>query len=414
MSAIPGNASPQPPERSRLLSLPNGEKATPTFSREEMDRRLSKLRSWMREASVDACVFTSIHNINYFADYVYCSFGRHYGLVVSHDAHTIIGANLDYGRPWRRSFADSIAYTDWQRDNFFVAVRSLCPDRGRIGVELDHLTCAARAKLDVVLPDAELVDAGEPTMRMRMVKSAEEQALTRDGAAIADIGGAAAVEAIAEHAPEYEVTLHATRAMVREIARRYPHLELQDTWAWFQSGSNTDGAHNPVTTRKVARGDILSLNCFPMIAGYYHALERTLFFDHVPDEALALWEVNCEVHRRGIELIRPGLRCKDIAHELNVVYADHGLLDRRTFGYGHSFGTLCHYYGREAGLEFREDVETVLVPGMVVSMEPMITVPEGQPGAGGYREHDMLIVTGDGAENLTGFPFGPEHNVVGA
>ena len=53
-------------------------------------------------------------------------------------------------------------------------------------------------------------------------------------------------------------------------------------------------------------------------------------------------------------------------------------------------------------------------------MEPMIAepqlfpVPEGLPGAGGYREHDMLIVTEDGAENLTGFPFGPEHNVVRA
>ena len=187
-----------------------------------------------------------------------------------------------------------------------------------------------------------------------------------------------------------------------------------DTWSWFQSGVNTDGAHNPVTARRVARGDVLSLNCFPMIAGYYHALERTLFFDHVPDGALAPWEVNCEVHRRGIELIRPGARCMDIARELNAIYAEHGVLDRRTFGYGHSFGTLCHYYGREAGLEFREDVETVLVPGMVVSMEPMITVPEGLPGAGGYREHDMLIVTEDGAENLTGFPFGPEHNVVGA
>ena len=56
----------------------------------------------------------------------------------------------------------------------------------------------------------------------------------------------------------------------------------------------------------------------------------------------------------------------------------------------------------------------MLVPGMVVSMEPMITVPEGLAGAGGYREHDMLVVTGDGAENLTGFPFGPEHNVVAA
>ena len=414
MSVIPDDARRSVTDRPRLLSLPNGEKAAPTFSREEMERRLSMLRGWMQEASIDACLFTSIHNVNYFADYVYCSFGRHYGLVVTHDAHTIIGANLDYGRPWRRSFADSIAYTDWQRDNFFVAVRSLCLRRGRVGVELDHLTCAAREKLAAALPDAELVDAGEPTMRMRMVKSAEEQALIRDGAAIADIGGAAAVEAIAEAVPEHEVALHATTAMTREIARRYPHAELMDTWTWFQSGPNTDGAHNPVTSRTVGRGDVLSLNCFPMIAGYYHALERTLFFDHVPDEALRPWEVNCEVHRRGIELIRPGARCMDIARELNEIYAGHGMLDRRTFGYGHSFGTLCHYYGREAGLEFREDVETVLVPGMVVSMEPMITVPEGLPGAGGYREHDMLVVTGDGAENLTGFPFGPEHNVLGA
>ena len=414
MSALPDAVNQPVDDRPRLLSLPNGEKQTPTFSRGEMNRRLSKLRDWMRQASVDACLFTSIHNVNYFADYVYCGFGRSYGLVVTHDSHTIIGANLDYGRPWRRSFADHLAYTDWHQDNFFHAARSLCPDRDRIGVELDHLTCSARAKLEAALPDAEFVDAGGATMRMRMIKSAEEQALIRNGAEIADIGGAAGVEAIAEGVPEHEVALHATEAMVREIARRYPGCELQDTWTWFQSGVNTDGAHNPVTTRTVARGDVLSLNCFPMIAGYYHALERTLFFDHVPDEALALWEVNCEVHRRGIESIRPGVRCRDIALALNAIYAERGLLGRRTFGYGHSFGTLCHYYGREAGLELREDVETVLVPGIVVSMEPMITVPEGQPGAGGYREHDILIVTEDGAENLTGFPFGPEHNVIRA
>ena len=38
-------------------------------------------------------------------------------------------------------------------------------------------------------------------------------------------------------------------------------------WTWFQSGINTDGAHNPVTTRRLQKGDIISLNCFPMIAG---------------------------------------------------------------------------------------------------------------------------------------------------
>jgi creatinase len=73
---------------------------------------------------------------------------------------------------------------------------------------------------------------------------------------------------------------------------------------------------------------------------------------------------------------------------------------------------LSHYYGREAGLEFREDIETMLEPNMVVSIEPMIMIPEGQPGAGGYREHDILVVTADGALDITGFPYGPERNII--
>jgi creatinase len=49
---------------------------------------------------------------------------------------------------------------------------------------------------------------------------------------------------------------------------------------------------------------------------------------------------------------------------------------------------------------------------MVVSMEPMITVPAGEPGAGGYREHDILVVHDTGAEDITKFPFGPQHNII--
>ena len=400
-------------DRPVLLRLHNGEKVEPTFSAGEMNARLSKLRAHMASNDVAAALFTSIHNINYYADFVYCSFGRSYGLVVTQDAHTTISANVDYGQPWRQSFGDNITYTDWQRDNFFVAVKELVAGKGRVGIEFDHVTLRNRARLEAALPGVEFVDIADPCMRMRMIKSEEEQRIIRDGAAVSDIGGAAGVEAVGDGVPEYEVALHSTQAMVREIAKLYPHTELMDTWTWFQSGINTDGAHNPVTTRAIRKGDVLSLNCFSMISGYYQALERTLFFDHAGDRALELWEINCKVHRRGMELIRPGAVCGEIARELNEIYAGHGLLGNRTFGYGHSFGTLCHYYGREAGLELREDIETVLEPGMVVSMEPMITVPEGEEGAGGYREHDILIVTESGADNVTGFPFGPEHNIVG-
>lgn len=400
----------------RLKQIHNGDKVRATFPRAEMDRRIGLLRAHMARAGIDAVLFTSYHNIAYFSDFVFCGFGRAFGLVVTQDRHVTISPNIDGGQPWRRSYDDNVVYTDWRRDNFAHAVRVMLEDarvtRGRIGLEFDQLSLDRSAGLRDALPDFVQVDIAAAAMRQRMLKSPAEIALIREGARIADIGGVACVDAVGDGVPEYEVALHATQAMVREIARTYPDAELMDTWTWFQSGINTDGAHNPVTSRRVRKGDILSLNCFPMIAGYYTALERTLFLDHASDEHLRLWEINCEVHRRGLELIRPGARCCDIAAELNEIYRAHGLLEYRTFGYGHSFGVLSHYYGREAGLELREDIETVLEPGMVVSMEPMIMIPEGEPGAGGYREHDILVVTQAGAEDITGFPFGPEHLVV--
>jgi len=396
----------------QLISIQNGRKQSPIFSAAEMENRLAKLRTQMAAENIDAVIFTSIHNINYYNHFVYCSFGRPYGLVVTQDKLKSITANIDGGQPWRRGFGENVIFTDWEKDNYFKAMQQEVTNSGRVGIEYDHINLENLKKLQDALSEAELVDISKMTMRQRMVKSAEEIELIRNGAQVADIGGAACVEAIGEGVPEYEVALHSTQAMVREISRRYPESDIMDTWTWFQSGINTDGAHNPVSTRKIQKGDILSLNCFPMIGGYYTALERTLFFDHASDRHLEIWDVNVEVHRRGLELIRPGTRCCDIAEELNEIFSKHDLLQYRTFGYGHSFGSLSHYYGREAGLELREDIETVLEPNMVVSIEPMVMLPETLPGAGGYREHDILVVTEDGAENITAFPFGPEHNII--
>ncbi len=397
----------------QTLSIPNGEKVRPTFSKEELSSRLEKLRRYMAENDIQAVLFTSYHNINYYSDFVYCRFGRDYGLVVTQDSYTTVTANIDGGQPYRRNqLGDNVVYTDWQKDNFFYAVKQLINDDGKVGVEFDHMPLHTLEKMKAALPSVEFADIGVPTMKMRMIKSAEEIAVIKQGARVADVGGAAIRDAIAVGVPEYEIALAGVQAMVREIAGTYPHGELMDTWVWFQSGINTDGAHNPVTSRKVEAGDILSLNTFPMIAGYYTALERTLFSEFASDRHLELWEINCKVHRRGLELIRPGARCSDIAAELNEIFLQHDVLQYRTFGYGHSFGTLSHYYGREAGLELREDVDTIIEPGMVVSMEPMLMLPEGLAGAGGYREHDILVVSEEGAENITRFPFGPEYNIV--
>lgn len=400
-------------QRAAYFSCHNGQKAVLPFSQTEYDRRLSGLRAIMAARDIPVVLLTSMQNIAYYSGFLYCSFGRPYACVVTHDNCTTVSANIDAGQPWRRSHCDNVIYTDWQRDNFWRAVASLTGGAARLGVESDHMTLAAHKACEVMLGAIDIVDIAPDTMAARMIKSPEEIALIKDGARVADLGGYAIRDAVREGATEIEVAMAGRDAMEAAIASAHPDAEYRDTWVWFQSGLNTDGAHNPVTKRTLQRGDILSLNAFPMISGYYTALERTMFLGEPDAASLKMWQANVAAHELGLSLIKPGATCSGITEEINRFFADEGLLQYRSFGYGHSFGILSHYYGREAGLELREDIDTVLEPGMVVSMEPMIWLPEGQPGAGGYREHDILVVGENGTENITGFPYGPAHNIIG-
>jgi len=401
------------PVRPEYFTFPNGEKAPMVFSRAEYDSRLAGLRAIMAEQGIEATVLTSMHGVAYYSGFLYCAFGRPYACVVTQDRSVTVSANIDGGQPWRRSADENVVYTDWQRDNFWRAVRNITGKAKRIGIEGDHLTLSQYAKLSDFL-GAETIDIAGATMTQRMVKSAEEIALIREGARVADIGGEAVRDAIRVGTREIDVAMAGRDAMEEEIASSHPDSEMRDNWVWFQSGINTDGAHNPVTTRKLEAGDILSLNTFPMISGYYTALERTLFVGEPDTASLKLWEANVGAHELGLSLIKEGATCSGICAEINEFFGSRDLLQFRSFGYGHSFGVLSHYYGREAGLELREDIDTELTEGMVVSMEPMLTIPDGEPGAGGYREHDIVILGSDGPENITGFGYGPDHNIVAA
>ncbi|MDP4893576.1 aminopeptidase P family protein [Cypionkella sp.] len=399
-------------ERPQQYRFHQGDRILP-FAAEEYDARLEGLRDLMELHGIDACVFTSMHNIAYYSGFLYCSFGRPYGLVVTPTQSVTISAGIDAGQPWRRCHGDNITYTDWQRDNYWRAILSVTGEGRVIGCEADHLTMVQSEKLNAFLKPKRGVDVSAGTMRQRMTKSQAELDIIRHGAGVADVGGFAIREAVREGARELDVAMAGRNAMELEIAKRFPDAEYRDTWVWFQSGINTDGAHNPVTSRILQRGDILSLNTFPMISGYYTALERTMFVGEVDAASRRIWEINVAAHELGMSLLKPGASCAEVTAQINTFFEEHQVLKYRTFGYGHSFGVLSHYYGREAGLELREDIDTVLEPGMVISMEPMLTIPEGEPGAGGYREHDILFITEDGNEDITKYPYGPDFNVVG-
>lgn len=164
------------------LRMANGDKfPCGLFSKGEIDTRITKLRSLMEEKGIAACLFTSIHNVNYFSGFVYCAFGRPYGLLITPDKHVTISALIDAGQPWRRSPYDNIIYTDWKRDNFYRAIaKELGDARGPLGIERDHVTLEVAHKLRNDLPHGNaLVDVGAHAMRMRMKKSEEEIAVTK-------------------------------------------------------------------------------------------------------------------------------------------------------------------------------------------------------------------------------------------
>ena len=140
-------------ERPDFFSLKNGDKVKLPFTDKEYQRRLNNLRTIMSKNNLDMIILTSMHNIAYYTGFIYCSFGRPYGCIITANKISTISANIDSSQPWRRSHCDNLIYTDWKRDNFLKAIVSII---GRddppktIGIENDHVTLDMREKIGYI------------------------------------------------------------------------------------------------------------------------------------------------------------------------------------------------------------------------------------------------------------------------
>ena len=130
-------------ERPDFFELKNGSKVKLPFTDTEYQNRLTKIRKTMSEKNIDMTILTSMHNVAYYTGFIYCSFGRPYGCIVTQKKIVTISANIDASQPWRRSHCKNIIFTDWKRDNFLKAIVSII---GRedppktIAIENDHVT----------------------------------------------------------------------------------------------------------------------------------------------------------------------------------------------------------------------------------------------------------------------------------
>ena len=90
-------------ERPDFCELKNGEKVQLPFTKNEYVRRVNNLRSVMDQKNLDMIIITSMHNIAYYTGFIYCSFGRSYGCVITRKKISTISANIDASQPWRLS-----------------------------------------------------------------------------------------------------------------------------------------------------------------------------------------------------------------------------------------------------------------------------------------------------------------------
>ena len=81
-------------ERPDFFELKNGEKVKLPFTDKEYNDRVSKLRSVMDQNGFDMVILTSMHNVAYYTGFIYCSFGRPYGCVITQNKISTISAEI--------------------------------------------------------------------------------------------------------------------------------------------------------------------------------------------------------------------------------------------------------------------------------------------------------------------------------
>ncbi|HKM89059.1 MAG TPA: type I methionyl aminopeptidase [Candidatus Acidoferrales bacterium] len=126
----------------------------------------------------------------------------------------------------------------------------------------------------------------------------------------------------------------------------------------------------PSARRKLAEGDIVSLDFGVAVDGYYADAAVTVPVGNVPPEKSKLLEVTRESLDRAIAMARLGNRLSDISHAVESWTASHGFTVVREF-VGHGIGTKMHEEPQlpnfgEPGRGPR------LVAGMVLAIEPMV------------------------------------------
>jgi Xaa-Pro aminopeptidase len=290
-------------------------------------------------------------------------------------------------------------------------VADVLAERGLAGAPLglvgrQTLLASARDAIDERLGHRlALTPADEILERLRLVKSPAELALMRNAAAVGCEAMASMMEMIRPGLTEAQIVSEGVRSMV--AAGGFPYDVAVTSGARSHLYWNPAGPPHWDADRPVAKGDLIHVDLWGPVRGYYTDLARSTVVGGDPtDEQLEVLEAPLAAVPHIVEGIRPGLTVGELFARGERWMKDNGWIPE-----GISLaeappdaGPLfehCPIFGHGIGLSNEKpwivaDDPTVLEPGMVLAIE--FIVARGTDGS--YLEHDV-VVTETGAEVLT-------------
>jgi Xaa-Pro aminopeptidase len=252
------------------------------------------------------------------------------------------------------------------------------------------------SRLKKLAPLASFSDFRSILTRLRMVKSPGEIALIRKATEASIEAHLAALQAVRVGAWEYEVAAR----MVYEFER------LGCEWPGYPpivgSGFYSTVLHYDQNSKQMVEGDVVVMDVAGAYGGYSSDITRTLpVSGRFTPRQRELYEVVLGAQNAALAAAKPGAllgrRGPQGLHEIAYEYINTHGKDLHGQPLGQYF---IHGLSHPVGLNVHDpfDYNQPLQPGMVVTLEPGIYLPEEKIGV---RIEDLILITKDGCELLT-------------
>lgn len=130
-------------------------------------------------------------------------------------------------------------------------------------------------------------------------------------------------------------------------------------------------------------------------SGYVSDLTRTLLTGKADKTFEKVYKTVLAAQQEAISMLGPGVRCGDVDAVARQIIHKTGYGKHFGHGLGHGIGLDVHEMPRLSSAS-----DTILKPGMVVTVEPGIYLPDW----GGVRIEDDVLITKNGYEVLSSVP----------